>query len=203
MRQVLVVVAVLALVAGCAVRPVGGPDGWKVYGPPGPQGVAGTIGPTGPQGVAGPVGPQGPQGVAGAIGPVGAKGTDFVWTAFSDVLFDSNRAELRTDEAKKVAELAALLKSNPGYRVELEAFADPRGSQQYNMTLSQRRMQAVRSALIEAGVPADQITAAAYGEQNLKCTDKTAECLQRDRRVEIVVIPSATGSASASPRTDK
>ena len=59
MRRVLFVAAALVVVAGCSARPVGGPDGWKVYGPSGPQGVAG------PAGLAGAAGPQGIAGVNG------------------------------------------------------------------------------------------------------------------------------------------
>ena len=84
---------------------------------------------------------------------MGAKGADFVWTAFSDVLFDFDRADIRADEARKVAELASVLKSNPGYKVELEAFTDPRGPDKYNLALSRRRVEAVRSALIASAEP--------------------------------------------------
>ena len=48
-RVVCVMIALAVAAAGCSVRPVGGPDGWKVYGPPGPQGFAGLPGPPGPQ----------------------------------------------------------------------------------------------------------------------------------------------------------
>jgi len=54
MKRLLYVTIALLVAAGCAARPVGGPEGWKVYGPAGPQGIPG---------MAGPAGPQGPQGV--------------------------------------------------------------------------------------------------------------------------------------------
>ena len=44
MSRVVCIAAALLLLAGCAVRPVGGAEGWKVYGPQGPQGVAGPPG---------------------------------------------------------------------------------------------------------------------------------------------------------------
>src|SRR5438552_948324 len=153
MRRVLFVAAALVVVAGCSARPVGGPDGWKVYGPSGPQGSAGdagVAGAAGQQGIAGAPGQMGPQGQAGAVGAVGPKGADFVWTAFSDVLFDFNRAEIRESEASKIADLAAVLKSHPRYKVELEAYTDPRGTDKYNLALSRRRVDAVRSALVGA-----------------------------------------------------
>ena len=201
MRRVLCFAAVVLLVAGCSVRPVGGPDGWKVYGPSGPQGVAGPPGPSGPQGIAGAQGPMGPAGPAGLVGAIGPRGADFVWTAFADVLFDFDRAMLREDERAKLAQLAAVLKQNPGYRVELEGFADPRGTNAYNLALSRRRVEAVRMALIEAGVPEATIVTGAYGEMTLKCTEETDACWQSDRRVEVMVIPSTPATiGGASPR---
>lgn len=205
MRRILCFAAMLLFVVGCSVRPVGGPDGWIVYGPPGPQGVAGPPGPPGPEGIAGLPGPMGAAGPAGPVGAMGPRGTDFTWTAFGDVLFDFDRATLREEEAAKLAELASVLKQNPDYRVELEGYADPRGTDAYNVALSRRRVEAVRMALIESGVPAAAIMTGAYGEMTLKCTDATEACWQSDRRVEIVVVPATPASAAASPsfRNDK
>lgn len=199
MRRVLCFAAILFFAVGCSVRPVGGPDGWKVYGPPGPQGVAGAAGPPGPQGIAGAPGPMGPAGPVGPIGAIGPKGVDFTWTAFGDVMFDFDSATLRREEGTKLAELVSLLKRNPDLRVELEGYADPRGTDAYNIALSQRRVDAVRMALIEAGVPEAAIMTGAYGEMTLKCAEKTEACWQRDRRVEIMLVPATSVGAAASP----
>src|SRR2546421_5501696 len=205
MRRMTLFFAAALVVGGCAVRPVGGPDGWKVFGPAGPQGVAGSSGSAGPEGIQGPPGVVGAQGPAGPAGPMGAKGADFVWTAFSDVLFDFDRADIRADEARKVAELASVLKSNPGYKVELEAFTDPRGPDKYNLALSRRRVEAVRSALIAAGVSPGAIRTGAYGGMTLRGTQATQECWQNNPRVEgmIIPLPSAAPRASPPPRHGK
>ena len=199
MRRVLCFTGMLLVVVGCSVRPVGGPDGWIVYGPPGPQGVAGPPGPPGPQGIAGVPGPMGAAGPAGPVGAMGPRGTDFAWMAFGDVLFDVDRATLREEEAAKLAQLAAVLKQNPDYRVELEGYADPRGKDAYNLALSRRRVDAVRMALIEAGVPESAILTGAYGELTLKCTEETETCWQSDRRVEVMIVPPTSAGVAASP----
>lgn len=194
MKRLLYVTIALLVAAGCTARPVGGPEGWKVFGPPGPEGppgLAGPAGPQGPQGVAGLTGPPGPQGPQGAQGPVGARGADLVWRQFGDVRFDFAKADLQPFEVNKVAEAAAYLKENPTYRVELEGFADPRGTDAYNMKLSDRRVNAVRDALIAAGVQKERILIGAYGELNLKCTQDSEGCWQQDRRVEMIILPTA------------
>jgi peptidoglycan-associated lipoprotein len=120
-----------------------------------------------------------------------------VWQPFDDVHFDFDMAELRPGEADRLSRLAAHLKQNPASHVELEGFADPRGSQTYNINLSTRRVDAVRDALLAAGVAKDQIVVGAYGELNLKCTEASEECWQRDRRVEVIVLPTREPRATS------
>ena len=57
---------------------------------------------------------------------------------------------------------------------------DPRGTDPRNQDLSDRRISAVRDALIQAGVPASKIQSGAYGYAKLA----------RDRRVEVLISSS-------------
>ena len=201
MKRLLYLTIALLVAVGCTARPVGGPEGWKVYGPAGPQGppgMAGYAGPQGPQGVAGLPGPAGPAGPVGAQGPAGVAGADLVWQQFQDVQFDLATADLRAAEDAKLSQLAAYLKEHLTFRVEIEGFTDPRGSESYNLKLSTRRVNAVRDALIAAGVQRDRILIGAYGKRNLKCAQETEQCLQQDRRVEIIVLPTTDFMATSS-----
>jgi len=139
----------------------------------------------------------------GAQGPAGARGADLAWHAFGDIQFDLDRAELRPSEANKVSELAAHLKQNPAFRVELEGFADPRGSQTYNMKLATRRVEAVRDALIAAGISKDRILVGAYGELGPKCDQKAEGCFQQERRVEVIVLPTSDLKATSLRMDDR
>ncbi len=186
--------AVLALFAvGCSVRPIGGDTGWKIYGPTGPQGMAGPQGVAGPAGPAGPQGPQGPagaQGVAGVAGVAGAEGSAAVassWTKFDDILFDFDKSDVRANETSKVADIAAYLQKNPSITIGIDGYTDPRGTNEYNQALSERRVNAVRDALVKAGVPGDKIQTGAFGEMRLKCQEATEVCWQSDRRVEVLI----------------
>ena len=199
MRRVVCFAAVLLMLAGCAVRPIGGPDGWKVYGPAGPEGIAGPAGPAGPQGIAGARGAMGPQGPAGSAGAFGQKGVDFVFMTVADVLFDFDRADIRIDEARRIMGLAAYLNANPNSLVELEGYADPRGSDGYNVALSHRRVDAVKSALIAAGVDPGRFVTGAYGEMTLKCNEATENCWQKNRRVEVKLVPTDNAIGGAMP----
>lgn len=81
--------------------------------------------------------------------------------------------------------------------VNLVGHADPIGSEEYNMGLSQRRAEAVAAKLSEAGVAADKIKTAAKGETApvANCTGKGAQliaCLRPDRRVDVEVVGEVT-----------
>lgn len=216
MRRFLVLGLVLVAAAGCTARPMGGEGGWKVYGPagpagpagppgppgpagpPGPPGLAGPPGPPGPPGMAGIAGPPGPVGPLGAVGPVGPAGPSGPQGAaarapelksFADILFDYDKSDIRASEQAKIQSVAQYMKDNPRHRVVLSGFADPRGTSDYNVKLSDRRVKAVRDAVAARGGDSSRIEVGAFGDMKPKCTEKTEECWQRDRRVEVFVSP--------------
>lgn len=189
MRRALLL-SVLALFAvACTARPNGGPTGWNIYGPVGPAGVAGPAGPAGPQGPAGPGGPAGVQGPSGSMGAQGQAGAVSVmrWTKFKDILFDFDKSDVRSNETSKIADIASYLQQNPSTLIGIDGYADPRGTDNYNQALSERRVNSIRDALVGAGVPAAKITTGAFGEMRLKCAVPTEECWQSDRRVEVLI----------------
>jgi outer membrane protein OmpA-like peptidoglycan-associated protein len=186
--------AVLALFAvGCSARPIGGETGLKIYGPSGAQGVAGPQGMAGPAGPAGPQGPEGSrglggaQGMAGAAGAQGAAGAVANWTKFRDILFDFDKSDIRSNETMKVSDIASYVQQNPTTMVGIDGYADPRGTDKYNQALSERRVNAIRDALLGAGVAGDKIHTGAFGEMRLKCQEATEACWQSDRRVEVLI----------------
>src|SRR5262245_42764066 len=199
MKRIALLALLVVASAACTARPTGTPDGWKVYGPPGPPGPPGPIGPPGPAGPAGPAGPSGPSGTpgvaggpgpagsAGAAGAPGERGAAAKWTSFRDILFDFDRSEVRASEQVKVAEIASFMKANPNAELSLEGHADPRGTDGYNLKLSERRVKAVRDALQTAGINSQRVRIGAVGEKYPACAEATEDCYQRDRRVAVFV----------------
>jgi peptidoglycan-associated lipoprotein len=142
----------------------------------------GMAGATGPMGPAGPMGAQGPAGPAGAQAVAGKN-----WASFRNFLFDFDTSSIRSNETSHVSEIAAYLKQNPSARVGIDGHADPRGTDAYNQSLSERRVNTIRDALVAAGVPSDKIQTGAFGESQPKCNESTEACWQRDRRVEVLI----------------
>jgi peptidoglycan-associated lipoprotein len=149
----------------------------------------GSVGMAGAGGPAGPAGPAGPMGAQGPAGPTGAQAQAVAtkWSSFKDFLFDFDKSDIRPHETNKVSEIAAYLKQNPSVQVGLDGFADPRGTDNYNQGLSERRVNCIRDALVKAGVPVAKITTGAFGESRPLCKDSTEACWQRDRRVEVLI----------------
>jgi outer membrane protein OmpA-like peptidoglycan-associated protein len=84
--------------------------------------------------------------------------------ALDRVTFASGADTLDAQGRAELAELAGVLKRYPGARLALTGYADPAGDAAANQALSQRRAEAVRAALAEAGVAANVVSLEAAGE---------------------------------------
>ena len=104
-----------------------------------------------------------------------------------DLLFDTNRAELKSGGVREVQKLADILKDNPQRTVSVEGFTDSTGTASYNQELSERRAETVRDTLAGMGVSADRITTRGYGRSFPVATNGTEAGRQLNRRVEVVI----------------
>lgn len=104
--------------------------------------------------------------------------------AFEDVYFDSGKSKL-TDQAKKtLAEHADYLKQNPTLAITIEGHSDVRGSAQSGLTIGEKRAQEVRKFLTGLGVK-NTLTVTSFGKDRPVCTEKTAACHAKNRRVHL------------------
>lgn len=106
----------------------------------------------------------------------------------SDILFDVNSSDLRSESRTVLGDLAANFRRYPNERFEVEGHTDSTGSEELNQKLSQRRADSVRYFLMDAGVPGPQIVARGYGEMRPKASNETPEGRQMNRRVEIHIL---------------
>jgi len=104
-----------------------------------------------------------------------------------DVLFSTNKAELKSGGARNVQKLADFLRQYPEHRVLVEGFTDSTGSDSLNQALSDRRANTVRMALIDMGVSSDRVTTRGYGEAFPVASNNTTAGRQMNRRVEIIL----------------
>lgn len=103
------------------------------------------------------------------------------------VHFSTNRATISSSTAKVLNQMSDVLRRHPIAQIRLEGHADQRGDASYNKTLSERRTQAVKAFLVKAGIPADNISATAFGKSQPLSRSRQNRELARNRRVVIVV----------------
>jgi outer membrane protein OmpA-like peptidoglycan-associated protein len=104
-----------------------------------------------------------------------------------DVLFGTDLARLNVDGMRSAQKLVTLLQDNPQRTVLVEGFTDSTGSAAHNQDLSERRANAVRSALVDMGVAQQRIAVHGYGEELPVAANNSAANRQLNRRVEIVL----------------
>ena len=104
------------------------------------------------------------------------------------IYFDFDRADIRADSQSVVAAHAQYLAKNPSQKVRLEGHADERGSREYNIGLGERRGQAVRRALLLQGVAEVQLSTVSYGEERPAAAGSDEQTYALNRRVEIVYL---------------
>lgn len=104
-----------------------------------------------------------------------------------DVLFDTGRSELKPGARRALDQIAQFLNEHADRRVQVEGFTDSQGPDQYNLELSQKRADAVASAIIQRGIEAQRVRALGYGEEYPVAGNDNAGSRQLNRRVEIIV----------------
>lgn len=101
------------------------------------------------------------------------------------VFFRTNSFSLEPENAARIEHLAQYLQDFPEIQLNLEAYADRRGTEEYNNRLSRQRADAVRQALIHSGLQAKRIHTHAHGESGASAADGDVEGYVFDRRVRI------------------
>ena len=104
-----------------------------------------------------------------------------------DVLFDTGAATLKPGAATTIDRLAQFMRDYPERSVRIEGHTDSAGSDETNQSLSERRAQAVREALVMRGLEPARIATLGYGEVRPVAGNDTPGGRQQNRRVEIVV----------------
>lgn len=104
-----------------------------------------------------------------------------------DVLFDTGKAEINSGATRKLDQLAQFLSEHPDRRVQVDGFTDSIGSDSYNLELSQRRADSVKSALLTRGIDPARIGTRGYGKAFPVASNGDSGGRQLNRRVEVVI----------------
>ena len=103
------------------------------------------------------------------------------------VFFDTNKATIKKVSFELLNQVAQAMQDNPTIKVEIQGHTDSQGNDNFNMKLSQRRAESVRTYLIGKGVAADRMVPQGYGETVPIADNRTSAGRAQNRRVEFVI----------------
>jgi outer membrane protein OmpA-like peptidoglycan-associated protein len=102
-----------------------------------------------------------------------------------DVLFRTGSAEINADIAHQIQVLAQAVSKSPELKIRVDGYADPRGTVDTNMKLSQDRANAVRDLLLASGVSDEALEVNAYGKSQSTAEDSDGYAMERRVRLTL------------------
>jgi outer membrane protein OmpA-like peptidoglycan-associated protein len=105
----------------------------------------------------------------------------------ADIQFALDSSTLRPDALKTLTAALKALNDLPSMRLQIEGYASPEGSAEYNKALSQRRAIAVRDYLTSRGIAASRLTITAFGEERLRYDDSQEATRALNRRAALII----------------
>ena len=102
------------------------------------------------------------------------------------VYFGLDKYDVSPEFANMLDSHANFLRSNPSYKVTVEGHADERGTPEYNISLGERRANAVKMYLQGKGVSADQISIVSYGKEKPAVLGHDEAAYAKNRRAVLV-----------------
>jgi outer membrane protein OmpA-like peptidoglycan-associated protein len=107
----------------------------------------------------------------------------------SDVTFDTNQADVRSNFYPTLNSVAMVLKKYNNNAITVTGYTDNVGNAAYNQVLSEHRAQSVGDYLVSQGIPANRIFTNGMGKRNPVASNATAQGRALNRRVVITLRP--------------
>ncbi len=108
--------------------------------------------------------------------------------ALYTIYFGYDSYSIKPDFLETIKKNAQWMKSNPDQSIILEGHADERGGNEYNLALSQRRVQSIKRFLSEFGVDKRNLTLLSYGEEKPANNEHNEAAWKENRRVEVKIL---------------
>lgn len=89
-----------------------------------------------------------------------------------NIFYDFDKASLRPESKQALDEMAKIMRDNPNITIEMASHTDRKGSDEYNLALSERRAKSVIDYLISVGIQSDRLQHVGYGESRPKTITK-------------------------------
>ena len=109
-----------------------------------------------------------------------------------EIKFDLGKADIRPDAELELIKIVEAMKQYPRMKIDIRSHTDSRGSDSFNMKLSDRRAKSTMNWIISQGIAKNRLKAKGYGETRLvnRCKNGvpcTEEEHQQNRRSEFII----------------
>ena len=115
-------------------------------------------------------------------------GEGILITFDSGLMFDYNSYALKNETKVNLDKLGEVLNEYPDTEILIQGHTDDRGSDEYNLKLSEQRATSVYNHLLRKGVSSSRMVTMGLGESEPVATNETDEGRQQNRRVEVAVV---------------
>ena len=112
---------------------------------------------------------------------------------FRNIYFEFNKADLKPESYPVLDSLVTFLQEHSNIIVEIQGHTDSKGSDRYNLGLSQRRAESVRNYLIMHGIDPIRLVAKGYGENYPVASNATEQGRALNRRVVFKILGVVKG----------
>ena len=120
-------------------------------------------------------------------GPTPGTQAHLVATIGDKVYFDYDKYDLKPQARQTIEKWAAYMKQFPAISVTIEGHCDERGTREYNLALGERRANAVKSALVQQGIPASRVATISYGKERPAALGSNEAAWSQNRRGAMVI----------------
>jgi len=107
------------------------------------------------------------------------------------IFFDYDEAEITSAAEQILRQKVDILRNSPAVRIRIEGHADERGSNEYNIALSNRRAESVREFLAGFGIDANRMSIIPFGEDRPLVNASNEQAWSRNRRAEFSITAGA------------
>src|SRR6516162_1645251 len=106
------------------------------------------------------------------------------------VRFDFDKSDIKPEYRDILNRIAGILMTLKGYTINVYGYTDDVGTQAYNLQLSERRAEAVRNFLVQAGISPTIMSAKGFGKSDPRVPGDSEQARAANRRVEIGIVDS-------------
>jgi OOP family OmpA-OmpF porin len=100
------------------------------------------------------------------------------------IYFSTDSSQLKEQSERAINKILQFSSACPNSIIEVAGYTDSRGSEPYNLTLSNKRAKSIANELIKRGVPTKMLTVKGYGESNPSSNNDTGKGQANNRRIE-------------------